>query len=464
MTGQAGGHAGGFQVGGSGLPPGGVGGVGQQPFTGFPHQQQQQQQFQAMQQRQQQQQMAYLQEQQRLAREEQKKRDLEIQKRKLMNINVANPSASSLSFDDLVSIKPSSSPRSSPKVNRPVQEVSVQKTTPPIAKISIATASSDDPLPTTCSSTVTAKSAAPTTVAGGSGQISGRGQAPPPTTAQSDNTFEKLIESSLSNIKDVSPARSRKTDFKTSTSGAKPPPHLASNVQQKTFSESMRARAWTGDGRDFSGVFAQHMQAPPGQGAAMEGDDSFGEFQSVGGTGADPALAMMMVGSTAQPPHAANSQTIGLNGSQVLAQPSHAPLPGQQLNSGAGNFPTQPMGGSVHSGNTIPTSAYQHPISSTSVARDKPLSPTHFSNLDPSRFPRLYTTVFERCSKPGEAYMDTELLFPLLLSSQLPKNVLRDLWTVANKEIPGKLNQTELFVLLGLIALAQVELHVHGLS
>ena len=52
MTGSVGGYVGGFQPGGGGVPPGGIRGVGQQQFSGFP---QQQQQLQAMQQQQQQQ-------------------------------------------------------------------------------------------------------------------------------------------------------------------------------------------------------------------------------------------------------------------------------------------------------------------------------------------------------------------------------------------------------------------------
>lgn len=49
QTGPSGGHVGGFHPGpgGVGIPPGGMRGVGQSQFTGFPHQQQQ---FQAMQQ------------------------------------------------------------------------------------------------------------------------------------------------------------------------------------------------------------------------------------------------------------------------------------------------------------------------------------------------------------------------------------------------------------------------------
>ena len=111
-----------------------------------------------------------------------------------------------------------------------------------------------------------------------------------------------------------------------------------------------------------------------------------------------------------------------------------------------------------HNDNTVPTSAYQQPITSTGVALKKPQSPTGvlFSSLDPSKFPPLYTKVFERCSRPGEPFVNTELVFQLLMSSQLPRNTLRDLWSQANRQVPGKLNQTELYVLLGLIGLAQV--------
>ena len=310
-----------------------------------------------------------------------------------------------------------------------------------------------------------------------------------PTAKQPDNTFEKLMESSLSNLRDTSPGRSRKMDFKgTSKSGAKPSP--LSSAQKSTFSESMRARAWTADGGDFSGVFAQHasqgeqlqqLHVQQGRdllGGGGGGDDSFGEFQSVG-----PEVGSGAVAITSLVEHlGAVSQ--GTTATQPAAGSLVDLRPVQQQQQQQETFQRQPPhigggGGSavgttsreqtrlraatihVHGGNTVPTSAYQHPIPSTSVA-EKPQSPTggtHFSSLDPSKFPAVYTEVFKRCSKPGELFMDTELLFPLLTSSQLPKNVLRDLWSVANREVPGKLNQTELFVLLGLIGLAQVQLY-----
>ena len=56
----------------------------------------------------------------------------------------------------------------------------------------------------------------------------------------------------------------------------------------------------------------------------------------------------------------------------------------------------------------------------------------------------------------GDVFVSTEKLFPLLVSSQLPKDVLRELWTLVNKTTPGKLTQLELCILLGLIGLVQV--------
>ncbi len=62
--------------------------------------------------------------------------------------------------------------------------------------------------------------------------------------------------------------------------------------------------------------------------------------------------------------------------------------------------------------------------------------------------------VYNTCLVDGS--LSTELLFPVLMSSHLPKVLLGKLWQQVNRETPGKLSQTELFVLLGLIGLIQV--------
>ena len=278
------------------------------------------------------------------------------------------------------------------------------------------------------------------------------------------NTFEKLMESSLSNLQDVSSGKSRKMDFKASSkTGAKPSPLTSS--AQKTFSQSMRARAWTADGGDFSGIFSQHA-APLEQQQQVQqttdlagGDDSFGDFQSVGvGEPGAGTSVVEPLGHLSQ-----TSQLGGLSNLHLAQQTFQVQCQSAHIGSGGGVRMPQDQTRlraatvHIHGGNTLPTSSYQHPIPSISVA-ERPQSPTgtHFSNLDPSKFPPVYIEVFKRCSTPGEPFLKTELLFPLLMSSQLPKNVLRDLWSLANRAIPGRLNQTELFVLLGLIGLAQV--------
>ena len=76
--------------------------------------------------------------------------------------------------------------------------------------------------------------------------------------------------------------------------------------------------------------------------------------------------------------------------------------------------------------------------------------------VDTSPFHPLYHKVYRLCHRPGEELVSTELLYPVLLSSKLPRAQLRDLWARANKGKPGQLSQMELFVLLGLVGLAQV--------
>lgn len=82
------------------------------------------------------------------------------------------------------------------------------------------------------------------------------------------------------------------------------------------------------------------------------------------------------------------------------------------------------------------------------------LSYRNSSHVDAGAFPPLYMEVYNQCLKDGA--LSTELLFPVLMSSQLPKQRLGELWQLANRGTPGKLSQTELFVLLGLIGLVQV--------
>ena len=69
----------------------------------------------------------------------------------------------------------------------------------------------------------------------------------------------------------------------------------------------------------------------------------------------------------------------------------------------------------------------------------------------------IHTHIFsQRCSKEGSELTNTQTLFPILVSSGLDRSVLRDMWSLVNKTIPGTLSRLELYALLGMIGLVQV--------
>lgn len=73
---------------------------------------------------------------------------------------------------------------------------------------------------------------------------------------------------------------------------------------------------------------------------------------------------------------------------------------------------------------------------------------------DPNRIPPLYKQVL-KVTATNNSFADTTLLYPIFLSSELPKDILGHIWTVANQSTPGKLTFTEVYTALALIALAQ---------
>ena len=108
------------------------------------------------------------------------------------------------------------------------------------------------------------------------------------------------------------------------------------------------------------------------------------------------------------------------------------------------------------------------PTNTTATTRPRP-RPSR--EIDHSRFPPVYLQVYERCRVQGGGqggrggrggeeppFVSTKRLYPLLSSSGLPRPLLRRLWDHANRASPGQLTQGELFVLLGLIGLAQVRM------
>ncbi|XP_011297313.1 synergin gamma isoform X2 [Fopius arisanus] len=77
--------------------------------------------------------------------------------------------------------------------------------------------------------------------------------------------------------------------------------------------------------------------------------------------------------------------------------------------------------------------------------------------------PQFYKMIWEavREDRPtlgvsqGELLVDTNRVFPLLLTSQLPTEVLGYIWSLANQKYSGQLTELELYIVLALIAVAQ---------
>lgn len=58
--------------------------------------------------------------------------------------------------------------------------------------------------------------------------------------------------------------------------------------------------------------------------------------------------------------------------------------------------------------------------------------------------------------------IDTAKLYPILMSSGLPREALGQIWASANRTTPGMLTKEELYTVLALIGVAQVNLLSQG--
>ncbi|KAK2537341.1 Synrg, partial [Columba guinea] len=70
-----------------------------------------------------------------------------------------------------------------------------------------------------------------------------------------------------------------------------------------------------------------------------------------------------------------------------------------------------------------------------------------------SLVPELYKKVLETTLTP--AGIDTAKLYPILMSSGLPRETLGQIWALANRTTPGKLTKEELYAVLAMIAVTQ---------
>ena len=71
--------------------------------------------------------------------------------------------------------------------------------------------------------------------------------------------------------------------------------------------------------------------------------------------------------------------------------------------------------------------------------------------------PSVYGKVLSK-SLSLDGSVDTAKVTDILLSSNIPKDRLRDIWEMANKKVPGALIEDELYLILGLVALSQVSI------
>ncbi|XP_048508508.1 synergin gamma-like isoform X2 [Athalia rosae] len=74
------------------------------------------------------------------------------------------------------------------------------------------------------------------------------------------------------------------------------------------------------------------------------------------------------------------------------------------------------------------------------------------------------SAIYASSSTVSEVLVDTNKVFPLLLTSQLPTEVLGYIWSLANHKFAGQLTEQELYVVLALVAIAQASYTFNSLD
>ncbi|XP_073673891.1 synergin gamma isoform X4 [Garra rufa] len=133
------------------------------------------------------------------------------------------------------------------------------------------------------------------------------------------------------------------------------------------------------------------------------------------------------------------------NSAFIVEKPSE-PLPATQAPPAADNPPVQPT--STSGVGVYPQQDMQ------------PMVPAWLYN--DSLIPELFKKVLEFTMTPTG--IDTAKLYPILISSGLPREALGQIWALANRTTPGKLTKEELYTVLALIGVAQSGLTVMSLD
>ncbi|CAJ1065180.1 synergin gamma isoform X10 [Xyrichtys novacula] len=167
-----------------------------------------------------------------------------------------------------------------------------------------------------------------------------------------------------------------------------------------------------------------------------EGDDDFSDFVQ-GPVNAPPSSNLS---SQAQP--SPPSLRAGLSSSSS----SPSPLP-QSLPTSV-SIPTVTQNSAV---NTSSQSTFQGVGVYPQQEHIQPMLPAWVYN--DSLVPEMFKKVLEFTMTP--AGIDTAKLYPILMSSGLPREALGQIWASANRTTPGMLTKEELYTVLSLIGVAQ---------
>ncbi|XP_056362418.1 synergin gamma isoform X3 [Oenanthe melanoleuca] len=175
--------------------------------------------------------------------------------------------------------------------------------------------------------------------------------------------------------------------------------------------------------------------------SAFLDDEEFSDFMQ--GPVETPKLVPQ---STSQPFHPATEAGQLLSERAVLqpVPPAQAPVL-STLHGTAGQVPY------------FPTSASPSNTHKTGVGVFPPQDPIQ-QIMPPwiyndSLVPELYKKILETTLTP--AGIDTAKLYPILMSSGLPRETLGQIWALANRTTPGKLTKEELYSVLAMIAVTQ---------
>uniref|UniRef100_A0A7E4UX37 EH domain-containing protein n=1 Tax=Panagrellus redivivus TaxID=6233 RepID=A0A7E4UX37_PANRE len=85
--------------------------------------------------------------------------------------------------------------------------------------------------------------------------------------------------------------------------------------------------------------------------------------------------------------------------------------------------------------------------------------------LEEKRVPKFYKDCIAQCGAHSTSQSpNTGLVYNLMVASQLPKDVLSDIWHMVSRTMPGQLTRPEFFSCLALIALAQKGESISALS